>query len=93
MRSDMNDFVPMDDLNWNPASRSFQILSDDDQRDIIEACVSSGMKNPKDIVRVVREYETVKGGTLLFKNFVAGRLGICGFDDDGSPIFESRNEE
>jgi hypothetical protein len=89
----MNNFVPMDDLNWNDASKSYQILSSDDQNEIIKACLSFGIEDPKDIAKVVREYETVRGGLLIFKNFVAGRLGICGFDADDSPIFETRDAE
>lgn len=89
MRSELNNFVPMDDLNWSEISGSYGILSDDEQQEVIKACVATGINNPKDIAKVLREYETVRGGVLLFKNFMQGRLGICGFDSSGSPIFES----
>lgn len=91
MRSELNNFVPMDDLNWNEDSKSYGILSYEDQQEVIKACVASGINSPKDIAKVVREYETVRGGLLLFKHFMAGRLGICGFDASDSPIFESRD--
>lgn len=91
MRSDLNNFVPMDDLNWSEDSRSYAILSDEEQREIVKACVASGLNSPKDIAKVVKEYETVRAGVLIFKKFMEGRLGICGFDASDSPIFESRD--
>lgn len=91
MRSDLNNFVPMDDLNWSVGSGSYAILSDEEQQEIVKACVASGLNSPKDIAKVVREYETVRAGVLIFRNFMQGRLGVCGFDASDSPIFESRD--
>jgi len=93
MMPHLNDFVPMDDLNWNEASKSYRILSEEEQENVIRACVKSGIESPLDIAKVVREYETVRGGALIFKNFMAGRLGICGFDKSDSPIFEPCDPE
>lgn len=89
MRPDLNNFVPADELHWNESSNTYNILSQKEQEEIIGACLVAGVEKPADIIKVVREYEAVKGGALLFDQFLSGRLGICGFDESDSPIFES----
>jgi hypothetical protein len=89
----MNDLVPADELHWDKESNSYGILSREQTDGLIEACLVAGVDNPSDIFKVIREYEMVRGGILLFEQFLSGRLGICGFDKLGSPIFEPKNSD
>lgn len=89
MQVELNRLVPADELHWDESSNSYQVLSPEQVDDIIGACMSGGMENPKSILKVVREYERVRCGELLFEQFFAGRVGICGFDESGSPIFDA----
>lgn len=89
----MNDLVPPDELHWDDESKSFGILSKSETEELIEACFRTGLKKSRDILKVVREYETVRSGQLLFKQFMSGGVGIYGFDEAGSPIFEPVRKE
>lgn len=90
MRNELNNLVPFDDLHWDSKSNSYQILSPSDLDNVVKACVGAGLEDAKDILRVVREYENTRCGELMFDQFFAGRIGICGFSEEGSPIFEPR---
>lgn len=89
MRGELNRLVPADEMHWDESSNSYQVLSQTQVDEIIRACMGVGMEDSKSILKVVREYEKVRCGELLFEQFFAGRIGICGFDDSGSPIFDS----
>lgn len=88
MRGELNRLVPADEMHWDEDSNSYQVLSKLQIDNIIKACMSVGMEDPKNILKVVREYERVRCGELLFEQFFSGRIGICGFDEAGSPIFD-----
>jgi hypothetical protein len=89
----MNDLVPADELHWDKESNSYGIISREQTDSLIQACLVAGVDNPSDIFKVIREYEMVRGGILLFDQFLSGRLGICGFDKLGSPVFEPKNSD
>jgi len=93
MRRVMNDLVPADELHWDKESNSYGIISREQTDGLIQACLVAGVDDPSDIFRVVREYEMIRGGVLIFEQFMSGRLGICGFDKLGSPIFEPKNPD
>ena len=54
--------------------------------------MNAGLEDSKDILKVVREYENTRCGELMFDQFFAGRISICAFSEEGSPIFESRRD-
>lgn len=89
MRSGLNELVPADDLHWNDDDKCFGILSKKETDDLILACMKAGLDDPRDILKVVKEYEFVRAGNLLFGRFMNGSIGISGFDESGSPIFAS----
>jgi hypothetical protein len=89
MREGTNSLVPLDELHWDPMTKSYRILSTDEVDDLIKACMAAGMEDTKSIVKVIKEYERVRSGKLLFDQFLAGRIGICDFDKNGSPVFDS----
>ncbi len=89
----MNNLVPPDQLNWDEKTGSYGIISNKETDDLIEACFRTGLNRPEDILKVVREYEKIRAGKLLFDQFMAGNIGIYEFDDEDSPIFESVKEE
>jgi len=89
MRRELNSLVPADELHWDESSNSYQVLSRNQIDEVIGTCLSGGIEDPKSILKVVREYERVRCGELLFEQFFAGRIGICGFDEEGSPVFDS----
>lgn len=85
----MNGLVPPDQLHWNEDVKSYTLLSKKETDDLIEACFRTGLKDIKDILKVVKEYENIRSGQLLFDQLLAGNIGIYDFDEDGSPVFES----
>jgi len=88
MRKGLNDLVPVDDLHWDSETGTYAVISKEQAEEVVRACFMIGMEDPKDILKVIREYEVVNGGNLLFKQFLSGRIGINGFDESGSPVFE-----
>lgn len=89
----MNGLVPPDQLHWNEDVKSYTLLSKKETDSLIEACFRTGLKDVKDILKVVKEYEKIRSGQLLFDQFLAGNIGIYDFDEDGSPAFESIRKE
>jgi hypothetical protein len=89
----MNGLVPPDQLHWSAELKCYTIISRREMDDLIEACFRTGMREASEIVKVVKEYERVRSGQLLFDQFLAGNIGVYEFEEDGSPIFEKiRNE-
>lgn len=86
--SGLNELVPKDELNWDEETGAYTILSKSQRDNLIQACLRVGMKKPKDILKVIREYENVKSGELLFSGFLSGKLGIYEFSPDGNAVFE-----
>lgn len=80
--------VPVDELHWDDSTKSFNVLSRDQTEQVVEACLRIGMNKKDDVLKVVKEYETVMAGVLLFKEFLGGRVGVYEFSDAGEPIFE-----
>jgi hypothetical protein len=89
----MNGLVPPDQLHWSDDLKCYTIISPKETDDLIEACFRTGIKDAKQILNVVKEYEKVRSGQLLFGQFLAGNIGIYEFDEDGSPVFESIRKE
>lgn len=88
-----NPLVPPDQLNWDASSKTYKVLSSTELNSLIESCFRTGLHEFSDITKVVREYERVRSGHLLFEQFLSGKIGIYEFDDEGSPIFESLREK
>lgn len=91
MQKGLNELVPADELHWDADSGSYRILSKEQTDELIEACLVSGVDRPADISKVVKEYEMVRGGTLLFDQFLSGKVAVCGFNEAGSPVFEPKD--
>jgi hypothetical protein len=89
----MNGLVPPDQLHWNEDLNCYTIISQKETDDLIEACFRTGLRDAGDIARVVKEYEKVRSGQLLFDQFLAGNIGIYEFEGDGSPVFETTRKE
>jgi len=86
--SGLNDLVPKDELNWDEDTGAYTILSKSQMDSLIHACLRVGMKNPKDILKVIREYENIRSGELLFNGFLSGKLGVYEFSPEGNAVFE-----
>jgi hypothetical protein len=89
----MNGLVPPDQLHWSDDLKCYTIISQKETDELIEACFRTGIKDAKQILNVVKEYEKVRSGQLLFGQFLAGNIGIYEFEEDGSPVFESIRKE
>ena len=89
----MNGLVPPDQLHWNEDLNCYTIISKKETDDLIEACFRTGLRDAGDIVKVVKEYEKVRSGQLLFDQFLAGNIGVYEFEGDGSPVFETIRKE
>lgn len=90
MRNGMNEMVPLDDLHWDRESKRFNILSPEDTKKVLRSCVRDGVDNPADILKVVNEYEVMRAGMLIYERFFSGAVRVCGFEDDGTPVFEAK---
>lgn len=88
MSGGLNDLVPKDELHWDRESNAYTILSKEETSNVIRACVRVGMTDEKKIIRVLEEYERVRAGELLFRRFLAGSIGVYGFDQQDCPVFE-----
>lgn len=89
----LTDIIPLDDLHWDSSSKSFQVLSETQVANIVEACYRIGMIDSYEIRKVIKEYEQVKCGNLFFKHFINGNLAIYEFHK-GIPQFEPvKNEQ
>lgn len=84
----MNEMVPLDDLHWDRENKRFNILSPEDTKKVLKSCVRDGVDNPADILKVVNEYEVMRAGILIYERFFSGAVRVCGFEEDGSPVFE-----
>lgn len=93
MMRELNELVPADDLHWDAEAKCFGIISKKETDAIVRACMRSGMEEPRDILKVVNEYEVIRAGNLLFNRFISGSISISGFDESGSPIFESKSSD
>lgn len=89
----MNGLVPPDQLYWNEDVNSYTLLSKKETDNLVEACFRTGLNAVQDILKVIKEYEKIRSGQLLFDQFLAGNIGIYEFDEDGSPVFESIRKE
>lgn len=88
MAGGLNELVPKDELNWDPDTNDYTILSKTQVDNVMQACLRVGMKRPKDILKVLNEYENIRAGELLFNGFLSGKLGVYEFSPDGSAVFE-----
>lgn len=85
----INTLIPADDLHWCEEEGQYTLLSMGEIDDILKACAEQGMteEHMEDVMKVVRWCENIRAGQLLWKNFVAGGIGIYDFDDQNEPIF------
>lgn len=82
----INNIIPADDLHWDEFEKKYVSLSAEETQEIIQACLSQGMKDLKEIYKVVSWCGEVRVGQLLWKNFLSGTVMISGFDSN-EPMF------
>lgn len=91
----INNLIPADDLYWCEEENQYGLLSMEEIDSLLQACTEQGMTedNMGDIMKLIRWCETIRAGQLLWKNFVAGRIGVYKFDEDGEPVFGKYEED
>ena len=90
----LNKLIPADDLHWCEEEGQYILLTMDEIDDIMKACAEQGMTtdNADDVLKIIRWCESIRAGQLLWKNFVAGGIGVYGFDEKNEPIFGKYEE-
>lgn len=93
--------IPADDLHWNEEEEKRILLSNEEIRKLVEACVKCGLSDGVDgtdeegtnrIMSVIRWAEQIKSGNILLNGLLAGRLGVATDESNSEPIFFSMEE-
>lgn len=87
----INNIIPADDLHWDESEKKYVSLSEDETKDIINACIEQGMTDLDKVFKMVSWCGHVRVGNLLWKNFLLGSVKITGFDGE-EPLFAPRKE-
>ena len=86
----LNNLIPADDLHWDEFQNRYVSLSDDETNKIVSTCLENGITELEDVTKVVNWCGTIRIGQILWKNFIMGSVDICGFDENGEPIFSTK---
>ena len=89
----INNIIPADDLHWDEIENKYVSLSEKETQEIVAACISHGMKDVNDVFKVVHWCGSVRVGQILWRNFLQGSVGICGFDENNEPLFTPYKEK
>jgi hypothetical protein len=91
----VNGLIAADDLHWCEEEQKYILLTMEEVDGILQACADQGMNEDQieDVMKVVKWCESIRAGQLLWKNFVAGHIGIYGFDDKNEPMFGKYEEQ
>lgn len=88
----INNVIPADDLHWDPVENKYVSLSEEETKDIINACIQQGITELDEVFAVVSWCGNIRVGHILWKNFLGGSVKISGFDG-GEPLFSARKDE
>jgi hypothetical protein len=89
----LNNLIPADDLHWDEDQRKYVSLSEEETKEIVLACLNQGMTELAEVFKVVSWCGQVRIGQILWKNFMMGSVDICGFDENGEPLFTKKGNE
>lgn len=78
----INNIIPADDLHWCEEEGKYVSLAREEVDEILASCLSRGIDDLKDIMKVVSWCGNIRVGQILWKNFLSGSVSITGFDGD-----------
>jgi hypothetical protein len=88
----INNIIPADDLHWDKTEKKYVSLSEDEIKDIVNACMEQGITELDGVFKMIAWCGSIRVGNLLWKNFLKGAVKITGFDND-EPLFAPRKED
>lgn len=88
----INNIIPADDLYWDEEEGRYVSISPEETREIITACLVSGVTELSDVYKFVQWCGYIRVGEILIKNFISGSLKVTGFDEQDTPFFKSNKE-
>lgn len=86
----INDAIPLDELNWCPEDNKFILLTDEE---IQKVCLAVGLDDDEACFRAVRWAELCRTGHLLLKGVLEGRIGIHVSEDEDVKLFPLKGEK
>jgi len=89
----VNSLLPADDLHWCEEDKKYISLSKEEIDEIVSSCWKQGIKELKDVYKVIEWCGRMRVGNLLWKNFVSGAILISFLDENGEPNFTTRKED
>ena len=89
----LNNLIPADDLHWDEEEKRYVSLSKEETEEIILCCISQGIADFDNIVKVVNWYGGLRVGNLLLKNMLSGSIKVVGFDEENEPLFAAKEAE
>lgn len=87
----INKIIAADDLHWCPLENKYTALSMDELDTILQNSIESDIVDEDDLCRIVKWATNARVGEILLKNFIENKIKIIGLDEDGEPLFESKN--
>lgn len=88
----INNVIPADDLHWDEQEKKYVSLSENETKEIINACIAQGITELDDVFGIVSWCGAIRVGQILWKNFLLGSVKITGFNGE-EPLFAARKEE
>jgi hypothetical protein len=88
----INKLIPADDLHWNEDENKYVAVSQEEIDEIILKCVEQETSELEDIMKMINWAVLVNVGNILLKNFLSGRVGLVGFNENDEPCFGVNNE-
>lgn len=80
----INTLIPADQLHWCEEEGKYSVISRKEAVKIYEKCEELA---PENKVAVIMWYQDHKTSTLLWENFMKGRIKINGVSKEGEPLF------
>lgn len=89
----INNIIPADDLHWSEEEGKYVSLSREELDEIIAVCLSQGITDLKEVLKVIQWCGNIRVGQILWKNLLLGSVSITGFDKNDEPRFGPRKDD
>jgi len=88
----INNVIPADDLHWDPVENKYVSLSEEETKDIVNACIQQGITELDEVFAMVSWCGAIRIGQILWKNFLQGTVKVTRFEG-GEPLFSARKDK